>query len=282
MPTALIVEDDPDQADLLARILPHRGFHSIQMAGNGSEGLALARSSAPDLILLDLMLPDTTGFDVCRDLRANPVTMLAPVIMITALGDVGHRSKGIRVGANAYVTKPYAASDLFDAIDEVRSWRSRMERRSIEGEIHIELSSEIPFLQEVNDFLLNLKLAKPLTSEQLFGLRQAIMEMGQNAIEWGNQHRSEALVTITYRIHPDHVEIVVRDQGQGFNPHEIAHAASDDDPIAHMDVREKLGLREGGFGLMISRGLVDELRHNAVGNEVTLIKRFSAAGMDER
>lgn len=282
MPKALIVEDDRDQAELLARILPHRGFRQIEVASTGTDGMKLARSEAPDLILLDLMLPDTTGFEICRDLRANPGTMLSPVIMITALGDDDHRSKGIRVGANAYVTKPYAPGELFEAIDEVRAWRDRMERRSIAGEIHIELNSELPFLQEVNDFLLNLKLSRPLTGEQLFGLRQALMEMGQNAIEWGNQHRSEALVTITYRIHAEHVEIVVRDQGQGFNPHEIAHAASEEDPISHMDVREKLGLREGGFGLMISRGLVDELRHNEVGNEVTLIKRFSAAGMDQR
>jgi len=278
---ALIVEDDPDQAELLARILGHRGFQ-VGIAPTGQEGLSQAQRMAPDLLLLDLMLPDTTGFDVCRDLRSNRATMLTPVIMITALGDDGHRSKGIRVGANAYVTKPYGVSQLDEAIAQVQAWHERMIQGALQGEIHVEINSELPFLQEVNDFLLNLKLANPLTNDQLFGLRQALMEMGQNAIEWGNQHRSEALVAITYRIHPTHVEIIVRDQGEGFDPDDIAHAASEDDPIAHMDVREKLGLREGGFGLMISRGLVDELRHNEIGNEVTLIKRFSTAGMDGR
>lgn len=278
---ALIVEDDPDQAELLARILVHRDFE-VEIADDGRKGLALALSIAPDLILLDLMLPDTTGFDVCRDLRLNRETMLTPVIMITALGDEAHRTKGIKIGANAYITKPYGPEDLYDAIGEVQAWRARMAQGALQGEIHVELRSELPFLQEVNDFLLNLKLANPLTSEQLYSLRQALMEMGQNAIEWGNRHRSDALVLITYRIHPDHVEIVVRDQGEGFDPHHLDHAASDDDPIAHMDIREKLGLREGGFGLMISRGLVDELRHNEVGNEVTLIKRFSTAGVDGR
>ncbi len=278
---ALIVEDDPDQAELLARILGLRGFQ-VGIAPTGQEGLSQAQRMAPDLLLLDLMLPDTTGFDVCRDLRSNRVTMLTPVIMITALGDDGHRSKGIRVGANAYVTKPYGVSQLDEAIAQVQAWHERMIQGALQGEIHVEINSELPFLQEVNDFLLNLKLANPLTNDQLFGLRQALMEMGQNAIEWGNQHRSEALVAITYRIHPTHVEIIVRDQGKGFDPDDIAHAASEDDPIAHMDVREKLGLREGGFGLMISRGLVDELRHNEIGNEVTLIKRFSTAGMDGR
>jgi len=103
------------------------------------------------------------------------------------------------------------------------------------------------------------------------------MEMGQNAIEWGNRHRAEALVRVTYRTYEDRVEIVIRDEGPGFNPREVPHAARPDDPIAHMDVREKLGLREGGFGMMISRGMLDELRYNAKGNEVTLVKRFRAA-----
>lgn len=278
---ALIVEDDPDQAELLARTLAHHGFE-IEFCRTGHEGIAAAQTLGPRLVFLDLMLPDTTGFDVCRDLRSERATMLIPIIMITALGDDLHRIDGYRVGANAYVAKPYGPADLDHAIEQVEIWRERMARGSIAGEIHVELNSELPFLQEVNDFLLNLKLSQPMTSEQLFGLRQALMEMGQNAIEWGNQHRSEALVTITYRIHPDYVEIVIRDQGAGFDPTNLEHAASDDDPIAHMDVREKLGLREGGFGLMISRGLVDELRHNEVGNEVTLIKRFSTAGVDGR
>ena len=281
MPTALVVEDDPDQADLLARILAHRAFE-VRTAPSGREGLELARSGCPDVVLLDLMLPDTTGFDVCRDLRSDPATMLTPVIMITALGDQANRTRGFRVGATAYVTKPYGPDDLFDAVDAARAWRDRMDRGAMQGEIHVELNSEMPFLQEVNDFLLNLRLARPLTEAQLFGLRQALMEMGQNAIEWGNRHRSEELVQVTYRVFADRVEVVIRDQGEGFDPNDLAHAASTDDPIAHMDIREKLGLREGGFGLLISRGLVDDLRHNERGNEVTLIKRFDPPEVDGR
>lgn len=281
MPTALIVEDDPDQAELLARMLLMRGYQ-VEIAAEGAQGIALARSSRPDLLLLDLMLPDVSGFDVCRDLRADPETMLLPVVMISALGDDRHRSRGFRIGANAYIAKPYGPEELYGAIDRVRTWRERMNQRAIQGEIQVELLSELSFLQEVNDFLLGLRLARPFSGEQVFGLRQALMEMGQNAIEWGNRHRSDALVTITYRIYPEHVELVIRDQGTGFDPGHLPHAASEVDPIGHLDIREKLGLREGGFGLMISRGLVDELRHNEVGNEVTLIKRFAAAEVPGR
>jgi DNA-binding response OmpR family regulator len=276
MPTALIVEDDPDQAEMAARLLKYRNFES-RIAATGQAGLTLARSTSPDVILLDLMLPDTTGFDVCRELRVDPETRLTPIVMVTALGDDLHRARGFRVGANAYVAKPYGAMDLFQAIADARAWRTRMEEGQVEGEIHVQLNSEIPFLQEVNNFLMSVSLASPFTHEQILALRQALLEMGQNAIEWGNRHQSEQLVEITYRIYADRVEIVIRDQGTGFDRAKLTHAASVDNPIAHMGVREKLGLREGGFGLLITDGMVDEMRHNAAGNEVTLIKRFQSA-----
>ena len=277
MPTALIVEDDADQAEMAARMVRYRGFDPV-IAPTGDSGLALARDLRPDVVLLDLMLPDTSGFEVCRDLRADRATMLTPVVMLTALDDATNRVRGYRVGANAYVPKPYGAEDLFRAIAEARAWRERMEKGRIQGEIHVELNSEIAFLQEVNDFLLGVGLAVPFADDELYSLRQAVLEMGQNAIEWGNRNSSDQLVDITYRIHADRVEIVIRDQGSGFDRSQLAHAASADDPVAHMDVREKLGLREGGFGLMVAHGMVDEMTHNEKGNEVTLIKRFRPQG----
>jgi DNA-binding response OmpR family regulator len=279
MPTALIVEDDPDQAEMAARLLRYRGFES-EIAGTGGEGLSKARSNKPDVILLDLMLPDTTGFDVCRGIRGDRDTMLTPVVMVTALGDELNRSKGFRVGANAYVSKPYGAEELFQAIAHARAWRERMEARQIRGEIHVQFNSEVAFLQEVNDFLMSVTLSSPFTHEQVLALRQALLEMGQNAIEWGNRHQSEQLVDITYRVHADRVEIVVRDQGPGFDRSKLPHAASAENPIAHMGVREKLGLREGGFGLLITNGMVDDMCYNEAGNEVTLIKKFQPAEAD--
>ena len=83
-------------------------------------------------------------------------------------------------------------------------------------------------------------------------------------------------LTIIYRIDPDAITLIIRDQGPGFNPKQIPHAASDEDPIGHIDVRNDLGIREGGFGIMLAKGLVDEFRYNDKGNEVTLIKRFVA------
>ncbi|MEO6810903.1 MAG: ATP-binding protein [Isosphaeraceae bacterium] len=283
MDTALIVEDDHDQAQMAAQLVRLRDLNPV-LADSGESGLRLARELHPSLILLDLMLPDIDGFDVCKRLRGDRETMLTPVVMLTALADSIHRRRGFWVGANAYVTKPYTPDDLFQAIAAAQAWRIRLEQSRVHGEILVELNSETAFLQEVNDFLANLCQTTPLAPEQINRLRQAVMELGMNAIEWGNRHRAEDLVRIVYRIHADRLEIVIRDEGIGFDPTDLPHAASPDDPIAHLDVREKLGIREGGFGVLISRGMVDELRYNDVGNEVTMVMRFRAdpnPGTDE-
>lgn len=276
MSTALIVEDHPDQAKMVAQVLRLRDYHPI-IADNGQTGLRLVREHRPDVVVLDLMLPDINGFEVCRHLRSDRETMLTPVVMLTALGDAENRMRGFRVGANAYVTKPYGIDELVEAIAAARAWRSLMEQNNIQGEIHVELDSEILLLQDLNDFLLLLCRETPFANDQVLQLRQAVLEMAQNAIEWGNRHQSDRLVNITYRVYDDRVEIIVRDQGSGFDVNNLPHAAVADDPFSHLDVRDKLGLRAGGFGLMICKGMVDELRYNDVGNEVTLIKRFDTA-----
>jgi anti-sigma regulatory factor (Ser/Thr protein kinase) len=89
-------------------------------------------------------------------------------------------------------------------------------------------------------------------------------------------------VDLTYRVFEDRVEIVIRDQGSGFDRSMLPHAATRDDPLRHMEVRRELGLREGGFGLLISRGMVDEMTHNEAGNEVTLTKRFPPDSVFDR
>jgi DNA-binding response OmpR family regulator len=275
--TALIVEDHPEQAGLVSRILRLRDFSSM-IAADGETALVLAQKHMPDVVLLDLMLPDINGFDVCRRLRTDRATMLVPVVMLTALDDRQHRVHGFRVGANAYVTKPYGIQELFDAIAAARAWRAGMENGDMQGEIHVELNSEITLLQELNDFLMTLCQSTPFADDQVMQLRQAVREMAQNAIEWGNRHQSDQLVRITYRVFEDRVEIVIADEGPGFNRADLPHAAQPDDPFSHLDVRDKLGLRAGGFGLMISRGMVDEMRYHDAGNEVTLIKRFRRDG----
>ena len=139
------------------------------------------------------------------------------------------------------------------------------------------MKSDTHYLDELNTMLGSLFLFSGLTQQQVKQLTTAIRELGCNAIEWGHKKQVDRIVTLDYRIDPQKVTIVIRDTGPGFNPGQLPHAAQLEDPVAHMEIRETLGLREGGFGILMSRGLVDELAYNATGNEVTLVKYFPPA-----
>ena len=103
--TVLIVDDTPDYLDLLALELSAYGFH-VLAASNGANAIGEAEQAQPDIILLDVMMPDIDGYDICRRLKQKKVTKDIPVIFMTALFDVDSKVKGFDVGAVDYVTKP--------------------------------------------------------------------------------------------------------------------------------------------------------------------------------
>ena len=104
-PRILIVDDEPDARDMLAAMLFHEGYE-VTFAANGLEALAAIKKTAPDAILLDVMIPGMDGFEVCRRLRDDPHRSEVPIILVTALGDRDSRLRGIKAGADDLVTKP--------------------------------------------------------------------------------------------------------------------------------------------------------------------------------
>jgi len=111
MTTILIIEDEPDLRELVSRQIEGAGMIALG-AGTGLEGLALARTRKPDLVLLDMMLPDIQGVEVCRRLRADAATASLPVIMLTARTSEFDRVLGFETGADDYVQKPFSNREL--------------------------------------------------------------------------------------------------------------------------------------------------------------------------
>lgn len=112
----LVIEDEPDLVRGLRDALEFEGFEVLS-AGLGREGIILARDRGPDLVLLDLMLPDMNGFSVCEEIRAaNPVI---PVIMLTARSQESDKIRGLEVGADDYVTKPFSVGELVARINAI-------------------------------------------------------------------------------------------------------------------------------------------------------------------
>jgi DNA-binding response OmpR family regulator len=271
--TVLIVDDERDTNDILASLVRARDFEPIQVY-SGARVWTAVEEKRPDLILLDLMLPDMDGFAICDKLKRHRDTNLIPIVMVTALHDESHRLTGVRVGANGYLRKPFSPADLYEAMDEALKWHEEHYNGGTQGEINFDIRSELTYLQQAHDMLADMFAHTPLTERQLKDLKQAIMEMGGNAIEWGHNKNADLVLRITYRIDAEKITLIIQDQGPGFDPSNIPHAASEEDPIGHIELRNELGKREGGFGIMLARGLVDEFHYNAKGNEVTLIKRF--------
>jgi DNA-binding response OmpR family regulator len=114
-PRILVVDDEPAVSDLLAYNLRKAGY-DVVCAADGREGLRLAGEAAPDLVLLDLMLPEVDGLDVCRELRKRGGV---PIIMITARGEEIDRVVGLELGADDYVTKPFSVRELLARIKAV-------------------------------------------------------------------------------------------------------------------------------------------------------------------
>ena len=114
----LVVDDDPEIVQLLSFNLKQAGF-AVGSAANGFDALRKTRSMLPDLIVLDLMLPELDGFAVCEILRHDPATASTPIIMLTALASELARLSGLDSGANEYIVKPFSPKSLVGRVQEL-------------------------------------------------------------------------------------------------------------------------------------------------------------------
>ena len=110
-PCVLIVEDEGAQREVLKYNLEAEGFEVV-MAENGDEALLLVQEEQPDLIVLDWMLPNVSGIEICRRIKADPATRPIPIVMLSARGDEVDRVRGLETGADDYVVKPYSVVEL--------------------------------------------------------------------------------------------------------------------------------------------------------------------------
>jgi two-component system phosphate regulon response regulator PhoB len=117
-PLVMIVEDEDALVTLLRYNLEKEGYRSAS-AGDGEEALMMIKEETPDLILLDWMLPLTSGIEVCRQLRRQPETRDVPIIMLTARGEEGDKVRGLNSGADDYITKPFSPNELMARVRAV-------------------------------------------------------------------------------------------------------------------------------------------------------------------
>ncbi len=158
-PKLLVVDDTPMNVKLLADLLGAKGY-VVATATNGEEALAKVASDPPDLILLDVMMPGMTGYDVCRRIRSDPNTALLPVVLVTSLDPQSERVKGIDAGADDFLSKPINQSELFARVNsllrikrlhdetqrqkqELAAWSATLEARVAQAVAEVERLSRL-------------------------------------------------------------------------------------------------------------------------------------------
>lgn len=124
MPRVLVVDDDPQVLKLLRLNFEMEGYDVVS-ATNGEEALSLVRGDTPDVVVCDVMMPGIDGLEVVRRLRADPATVTLPLIVVSAKAQRGDVSEGLRLGADAYVTKPFDPSELLELVADLLAKREK-------------------------------------------------------------------------------------------------------------------------------------------------------------
>ncbi len=114
-PSVLVVDDEPNIVVSLEFLMKQAGY-DVRVARNGDEALKAVAERPPDLILLDVMMPKRNGFDVCQTLRADPRWKDVRIIMLTAKGRDVEREKGLALGADDYITKPFSTREVMERV----------------------------------------------------------------------------------------------------------------------------------------------------------------------
>jgi DNA-binding response OmpR family regulator len=114
----LVIEDDPATSRLVDYSLRHEGYEVLR-ASNGLEGIRMAVSEAPDLVILDVMLPGLDGFEICHRLKGEAATARLPILMFSAKAQEIDKATGLKVGADEYLTKPAAPADIVATVQKL-------------------------------------------------------------------------------------------------------------------------------------------------------------------
>ena len=113
--SVLVVDDEPNIVQSLEFLMTAAGFE-VRVVGDGEQAIEAVRAKAPNLILLDVMIPKRDGYEVCETIRANPEWDSVRIIMLTARGRDSERDKGIELGADDYITKPFSTRELVERV----------------------------------------------------------------------------------------------------------------------------------------------------------------------
>ena len=268
----LLVDDDRGLVLALSTLLKDVG-HDVETAGDGPDALALLRERAFDIVLLDIGLPTMSGLDVLAQARALAKPPL--VIMMTADDTPETVLESVRRQAFRYLRKPFPPNAIIEVVNDALGSAAGLSFEVVSARPEW-LELVVPCSREMADRIQSfvMQLDAHLAEDVREAVGYAFRELLMNAVEWGGKLDPNHKVRISCVRTKKMLLYRIADPGQGFDIDGLKHAAiaHPDDPIRHIQVREEQGLRPGGFGLAMTRSLVDELIYNEARNEVIFVK----------
>jgi DNA-binding NarL/FixJ family response regulator len=270
---ALVVDADPDVSDLLVKILKP-GIWTIRHVPTNQAALQATKGKAFELIVTSESTSGAEDVELLRKIRLGwPHTRLIILANESTPADV---LASMREHAFSFFSKPYSFEQLGNMIQmatEAPCWDDGIELQSSTAEwIKLKVRCQVRTADRLLQFM---KEISDLPSAEREQVGMAFREILLNAMEHGGGFDPETYVDVEYVRARRMVSCRISDPGPGFTLDEISHAAvanPDDDPVRHVAVRDELGLRPGGFGILLAQKLVDQVIYGQDGNEVLLIK----------
>ena len=269
----LLADDDRTTRFSISSMLKKAGY-AVTAVKDGAEALRNIQQTSFDLVFLDIWMPELTGLEVLARVRAGESR--PKIIIMTADGTPETLLRAIREQAYEYLSKPFPPKEAVEVAARALKQDASPRIEVISAQPHwVELL--IPCTREaaerIHSFLMKLEADLPDDLRNTIGL--AFRELLLNAVEWGGKLDPNRKVRIAQVRSSRMLLYRVADPGPGFSFKGLTHAAVGqpaDEPIAHTNVRDQLGIRPGGFGITMIRAIADELLYNEAQNEVIFIK----------
>lgn len=270
----LVAEDDATTREMIGGILKKQGY-DISTASDGMSALRALKKKKVDLLLLDIWMPKMSGLGLIATLHGEK--HIPKIIVMTSDKTSDTVLRSLRGQVYQFLAKPFEADTLVSVVENALSEDPSVPPIEVLSAnkhwVELLVPCERSVVSRVQSFLTRLETDLPPDVIEKVGY--AFRELLNNAIEWGGHLDPNLKVRISYIRTKRLLMYRLDDPGPGFKLEDLKHAAVSnpaDDPMAHMTVREKKGLRPGGLGLMLTQQLVDELVYNEARNEVVLIK----------
>jgi CheY-like chemotaxis protein/anti-sigma regulatory factor (Ser/Thr protein kinase) len=277
MPTGariLIVDDDAGMHEMLAAMFRSEDY-AVDYALSGPEALARVGVSAYDLVITDIRMPGMDGITLLNRIRETQPAM--KVIVMTAESTPQTVIRAISEKAFSYLGKPFTRPSLLDAVNSALSVPVEPDDIEVISASPVWISLEVRCKMATADRLSRFfrELNLEFSPEDRDSIATAFRELLMNAIEHGGHSDPRQKVNLSYIRTRRSIIYYIRDPGEGFSFDRLAHAAisnRSEEPLGHAEVRDRLGIRPGGFGILLTRNFADELLYSEKGNEVMLIK----------